>query len=63
MQVAGYVNAGQLQYYFKVDTAYVRRRLGLLLFPVLPAVRGRAWGQASALSLSLSLLNSQCVPR
>ncbi len=32
-EVAGYVNVGQLRFYFGVDTNYVRRKLGLLLFP------------------------------
>lgn len=28
-----YVSIGQLKYYFAVDTSYVARKLGVLLFP------------------------------
>ena len=32
------VAAGQLKYYFQVDTRYVMKKIGLLLFPFIPGV-------------------------
>eukprot|EP00051_Salpingoeca_urceolata_P023624 m.404482 g.404482 ORF g.404482 m.404482 type:complete len:312 (+) comp20126_c0_seq9:2380-3315(+) len=42
--VAGYVNPGQLRTYFKVDTAYVAKKLKLVLFPFLHSnwIRGNS---------------------
>ena len=38
-QIEKYVSTSNLKYYFAVDTAYVGKKLGLLLFPYAHSVR------------------------
>ena len=58
LQIEKYVATSKLKYYFAVDTTYVGKKLGLLLFPYAHSVRSCYY--CFGLLLSLFVLLCMC---